>query len=74
MWNKLFKKREKITKPENSAQTKLEQKSSTNCFSFRKKTSSNGFTPNKDENFKYLKYRSQIYGQGIINLLLQLGG
>lgn len=66
MWNKLFKKREKVPKPGNSAKInlKLEPKPTTNCFSFRKKYPSDGITPSKSGNFKYLKYQSQIYGQG----------
>lgn len=75
MWNKLFKKREKVTKPGHSAKinSKLEPKTTTNCFSFRKKYPSDGLTPSKSGNFQYLKYQSQIYGQGIKDILIITG-
>lgn len=62
MWNKLFKKKSKVSN-DKSRNNNIKPGASTKCFSFTKKLTGDLESPYtlNNQNFHYLQYESKIY-------------
>lgn len=62
MWNKLFKKKSKVSN-DKSQSNNIKPGTSTKCFSFTKKLTGDLESPYtlNNQNFHYLQYESKIY-------------